>query len=227
MRWIFDQLEFPENGHILDLGCGPGTVWLENQERVLPTWQVTMMDLSEGMVSKAREGLGDQNHRYGCADAQNLPFPANTFDAVIANHMLYHVPDFQRAIIEVARVLKPKGMFYAATNGSTHMIELFKLINDFAPEVNYQGPGLSFDLENGKEQLAPWFKTVEKREYLDSLKITESRPLADYIKSMSSIGFGSLNKDAEALNAYIQNLLDKQGVIKISKSVGVFVCKSK
>ena len=184
MRWVFNQFEFPKEAHILDLGCGPGTVWVENRERVLPTWQITMMDISEGMVVNAREDLGDQTHKYGCVNAQHLPFPGNTFDIVIANHMLYHVPDFQRAVLEITRVLKTGGLFYAATNGPFHMTELFELINDFAPEINYQGPGLSFDLENGEEQLVPWFETVEKREQPNSLKITKAKSLADYIKSM-------------------------------------------
>ena len=44
---------------------------------------------------------------YAVLDLQALPFPEACFDAVIANHMLYHVPDRPRALAEVQRVLKP------------------------------------------------------------------------------------------------------------------------
>lgn len=61
------------------------------------------------------------------ADAQALPFRDASFDAVIANHMLYHVPDIPRALGEVRRVLKPSGFCYAATMGVANMREVDEL----------------------------------------------------------------------------------------------------
>ena len=54
-------------------------------------------------------------------DAQDLPFDDGTFDVVVANHMLYHVPDPRRAAAEFARVLRPGGVLLAATNGPQHL----------------------------------------------------------------------------------------------------------
>lgn len=48
-------------------------------------------------------------------DIQNIPYEDNSFDLVIANMMLYHVPDLPRALAEVGRVLKPEGKLYTAT----------------------------------------------------------------------------------------------------------------
>ena len=54
-------------------------------------------------------------------DAQELPFPDDAFDVVVANHMLYHVPEPARAAAEIGRVLRPDGLLLAATNGPDHL----------------------------------------------------------------------------------------------------------
>src|SRR4051794_3247217 len=104
-RWVFDQVDLPAGARVLELGCGPGRLWQENADRLPPAWRLTLTDYSPGMAREAREGL-----RTGLppgaltvlvADAQSLPCPDRAFDAVIANHMLYHVPDRARAYAEV------------------------------------------------------------------------------------------------------------------------------
>lgn len=80
------------------------------------------------MLQAARQQLGEKRFVYAVADAQALPFADATFDAVIANHMLYHIPDLPRALAEIRRVLKPAGRFYASTIGREHMHELDELI---------------------------------------------------------------------------------------------------
>ena len=54
-------------------------------------------------------------------DIQEIPFENETFDVVIANHMLFHVPDLNKALLEVKRVLKGNGIFYSATDGNGGM----------------------------------------------------------------------------------------------------------
>ncbi|MEI6580515.1 MAG: class I SAM-dependent methyltransferase, partial [Eubacteriales bacterium] len=57
-------------------------------------------------------------------DIQDIPYENNSFDIVIANHMLYHVPNMEKALSEVFRVLKPDGCFYATTLGRNSLKEL-------------------------------------------------------------------------------------------------------
>src|SRR6476659_6350559 len=57
-RWIFDHIELASDGLVLELGCGPGFLWLENIERVPTTWSVTLSDFSPGMLQDARANLG-------------------------------------------------------------------------------------------------------------------------------------------------------------------------
>src|SRR5206468_935801 len=123
---VFAQLALPSTARILEIGCGPGRLWVENAARIPPGWALTLSDFSPGMAQEARRNLQTvaQPARYLVCDAQALPFAAGHFDAVIANHMLYHVPDRARAFAAIRRVLRPGGTFYAATNGPAHLREL-------------------------------------------------------------------------------------------------------
>ncbi len=133
LPWVFDHLQaLPPTSAVLELGCGPGTLWQENAERIPPQWAVTLTDYSHGMVMEARRQVGSRApaFHFAQADAQSLPFADAAFDAVIANHMLYHVPDRERAYREISRVLRPGGQFFAATNGRNALVAL---TDRFAP----------------------------------------------------------------------------------------------
>ena len=127
-RWVFDHFKLDEGSSVLEVGCGPGLLWLSNRHRIPASWQISLTDFSPGMLQEAREWLGEERFVYEVADAQALPFADARFDAVIANHMLYHVPDLPRALTEIQRVLKPGGHFYASTIGLERMHELDELI---------------------------------------------------------------------------------------------------
>jgi ubiquinone/menaquinone biosynthesis C-methylase UbiE len=88
-------------------------------------------------------------------DIQALPFADGEFDAVVANFMLYHVPDVQRGLAEVARVLRPGGRLVAATNGVRQLGELWDLVGrDLSERWDL------FMRETGEEMLRPHFASV-------------------------------------------------------------------
>ncbi len=73
-RWIFEQLDLPPDARILELGCGPGQLWSENEERIPDGWTVTLTDASPGMVRAARERLGpDRRMAFRVAAARDIP----------------------------------------------------------------------------------------------------------------------------------------------------------
>ena len=84
---------------MLTLGCGPGILWKTNAERVPSDWTVVVSDFSSGMVAEARANLNDGPNEFavGMVNAETIPFADECFDAVTANHMLYHVPDREAA----------------------------------------------------------------------------------------------------------------------------------
>jgi ubiquinone/menaquinone biosynthesis C-methylase UbiE len=125
-RWVFDGYDFAPDADVLELGCGNGLMWRENGDRIPPGWRITLTDLSPGMVETVRTALGDRAE-YAVVDAESLPFSDGSFDAVIANHMLFHVENRPRALAEIARVLRPGGVFRATTIGREHLRRLREL----------------------------------------------------------------------------------------------------
>ncbi|MBN2502589.1 MAG: methyltransferase domain-containing protein [Anaerolineales bacterium] len=226
LAWQFDQFNFPVEAQVLELSCGPASLWVENVDRLPSGVAFTLSDLSAGMVARARDRLM-QTARQFCflvVDAQSIPFPDGHFDIVSANHMLYHVPDRARALAEIARVLRPDGVLYAATNGDTHLAELHELVNAFDPGLDYRGPvSLGFSLENGTAQLEKWFSKVEMRRYEDALEVTEARPLVDYVLSMNSLEKPVSAAQAQEMEAFFQARIDADGAIHISKAPGTFI----
>ena len=177
-RWIFDQFRFPPQARLLELACGTGDLWLENAGRIPAGWQITLSDLSPGMVQKTRQALepGWRPFRFKVIDAQAIPFDDGSLDGVVANHMLYHVPDRDRALSEVRRVLKPGGRFYTSTIGGAHLREIGDLVARFDPGLSMWGerPTDAFTLENGAAQLERWFGEVRLARYEDGLLVTEN-----------------------------------------------------
>lgn len=225
-RWVFDHFEAPDNARILEIGCGTGKLWLANQDRIPQSWSLTLTDSSEGMIERTRQSLKDlQIHPHtAVADASSLPFTNATFDAVVANHVMYHVDDKDRAFVEVVRVLRPGGRFYTATNGIAHMQELFQMLygsND--KNVVIEG---GFSLEDGREQLEKWFSRVKLYEFENSLEVTGAQALIDYAFSTSSSQSLSPEQKEEFIRK-VREQIAREGSIHITKSTGLFEAKNK
>lgn len=220
--WFFDQMTLSPRSSILEVGCGSAQLWLRNIGRIPAGWDITLSDASAGMVQEASQNLRDSTHpfRFKVADAQTLQFADDTFDAVIANHMLYHVPDRIRALSEICRVLRPGGRFYAATIGRTHMRELNDLLHRVAPFVTVYGQA-EFALENGAQEIAAWFSDVSLVRYEDGLVVTESEPLIAHI--LSSRAASVLTPEhIRKLISQVEHELATHGAIRITKDTGLF-----
>lgn len=225
VRWNFDQLDLPATCRVLEVGCGPGYLWLENRDRIPAGWQITLTDLSPGMIDTAQKNLHNlqRSFAFEVADAQTLPFDDRRFDAVIANHMLYHVPDRERVYAEFRRVLRSGGKLYAATNGTTHLRELHDLAQSLSiRSALWQPDTAGFRLENGGEELTRWFADVEMRRYADGLIVTEAEPLVAFMVSMADINEFNVEGRA-ALVAQVEQRIIEHGPIRITKDAGLFV----
>jgi ubiquinone/menaquinone biosynthesis C-methylase UbiE len=232
--WYLDQLEVPTGSRILEIGCGPAALWQDQLARIPPSWRLILSDVSPGMVHAAQKNTQNRQPagalHYANLDAQAIPFPNAAFDAVLANHMLYHVPNLPCALAEIRRVLKAGGQLFAATNGETNMTGLDELVERlapaFAPRSNPQVEHWrsAFTLENGPGSLAPFFQTVRLKRYTDDLVITQAQPVIDYVLSMQR----NFEKPAsqEQINAFQHALEDElcaRGSITIHKDVGLLI----
>jgi len=96
---------------VLDVGCGTGD-FLRLLAPIVSPGTAVGVDLSETMIAEAHqrsaENVGNLSFRVG--SVLELPFPAESFDRVIATQLLLHVPDPQRALVEIKRVLAPSGV---------------------------------------------------------------------------------------------------------------------
>lgn len=230
MAWVFDQLSMLPGSRVLELGCGPGTLWEANRARLGGVGSVTLTDLSPGMVRTARASLEamESLFRFGVVDADALPFPNGTFDVVIANHMLYHVLRRRRALDEMARALRTGGTLYATTVGTAHMRALWQLLVPIVPDILARVGAVSrgFTLENGGDLLGEVFSEVELRDYEDALAITEVAPVLGYLASAVTM-MDVMLTDAQwqALAEAIAERIEAEGALRVAKASGLFVAQ--
>jgi SAM-dependent methyltransferase len=159
---------------ILEVGCGWGELaeWVGRETGA----EVVAVDLSPRMVELARERGVDA--RIG--DVQALPFADGEFDVAIAAWMLYHVPDLDRGVAELARVLRPGGRLVVATNSRFHLLELRELVGS--------GPStLKFSREDGDEHLGRQFAQVARVDLDGRLEFADRAEVEEYVRASISM----------------------------------------
>jgi SAM-dependent methyltransferase len=161
--------------NVLEVGGGQGEL-AERMQTELGA-AVTFLDQSERMVELARARRVADAH---VGDVQSLPFADATFDTAVAAWMLYHVPDLDRALGEIARVLEPGGRLVAVTNSVRHLEELRDLFGSILP-----GFQETFNAENGEEHLRRHFVRVERTDAEVVAVVDDRQLLVDYQRSLS------------------------------------------
>lgn len=226
-NWLYDQYHFCGDENILEIGCGNGQLWMMNKAKISETLKITLSDLSYGMIADAKDNLGEKtNIRYVQADAQHLPFEDNSFDVVIANHVMFYLKDLSLALKEIKRVLKKDGVFFASTYGSHHMKEIRELVQDFNPKVTLSPVSLFdvFGLDNGKDILTPYFNKIEQRNYDDHLEVTDMDEVANYIMSCHGNQLEYISQDYDGFRKLLRTKMKNKKFFYITKEAGLFIC---
>jgi SAM-dependent methyltransferase len=184
---LWDVIVAAAPQRVLEVGQGPGEL-SERIQRELGA-EVVAIDVSERMVELARARGVDAR----VADVQELPFADDHFDLVVAAWVLFHVPDLDRGLAEVARVLRPGGRFAAVTNSEHHLGEARSL-------AGFSMVGrVPFSRENGEQVLGRHFAQVERID-VDGWVVFP---------------------DTEAVRAYLRTLvLGKQAAEQVPERVG-------
>jgi SAM-dependent methyltransferase len=160
---------------VLEVGCGRGEL-AELIAREVGA-EVHAVDQSERMVELTRaRGV---EARVG--DVQDLPFPDGSFDCALAAWMLYHVPDLDRGLAELARVLRPGGRLVAVTNSNENLRELWSLLGEEALRRRHP-----FSAENGEAALRRRFGRVERREARGTVTFPDREAALRYVQASAT-----------------------------------------
>lgn len=221
-QWIMSHYEIGPHFRILELGCGTGDMWKGQLDLLQGGAHLTLTDFSAGMLEQARQNTsGCPNIDYQIVNIQDIPFPDASFDMVIANMMLYHVPDLHKGLSEVRRVLKQGGKFYCATYGEHGIMEF---VNDTLRQYGIHGEiGKTFTLQNGASSLKQHFADVRLLTREDGLAISCVDDFVDYVLSLSSLtGISELSRDL-LHSAFEEKMIE--GILYVPKEYGMFICK--
>ena len=202
---------------------------VQNKEKLPENISLTLCDISEGMLRDAKRNLGGEDSRFAFRsfDCQEIPFPDEQFDMIIANHVLFYCDDLDKTLKEIKRVLKPEGVFFCSAYGADHMAQISRLVQDFDSRIILSADKLyeKFGRENGPSLLGPYFSKVEWHRYEDSLLVTQAEPLIAYILSCHG------NQNQYILDRYkeFRSFVSKKTAdgFYITKDAGFFACRSK
>ena len=199
VAWTLDAVDWKPDAVVLDIGCGAGKHYPGLLDRA-PSLSYHALDLSPFMLSRH-----PAQDRIALGDAIQLPYADDSFDVVMANHVLYHLRRLDDSLIEIKRVLKPDGWLLAATNSLHSLAELQVLIRRAYVLLSANGaqahpPGLASDafaLENGIRILARHFYAVVRHDLPAQLIFDEVDPALAYLDNMRELRQHCLPDDVD------------------------------
>jgi ubiquinone/menaquinone biosynthesis C-methylase UbiE len=224
--WVAAQMPLDEGARLLDVGCGPGWFWASCGP--LPAdLDLTLVDRSPAMVADALDRCSSL-----ClgrlagepADAVSLPFPDAHFDGVIAMHMLYHVDDPEKAMAEMARVLKPGGFLAVTTNGTGNMRQIYELTTVFGG-MPIDPAAARFGFAEAEDVMRRTFGSVSVQRHPSRLRVTEPE---DVFLAMTSFPPGEDAGEAElsAFRNAIHAAFERGGgAIETEQERGLFISR--
>lgn len=232
VQWVIASLKWRGDEQVLDIGSGAGSYY-EALKQKAPDVAYTGLDTSAGMLQKHPAKSECIN-----ADALELPFADDCFDVIMANHMMYHLPDIDTAITEFRRVLKPEGVLMVATNSTQSMPELqvlmrraiLLLTRTAGTQVRPPVPASDlFALENGSRKLSHYFYAVVRHDLPSKLLFPDTEPLMRYLESTRSLREPQLPEDVNwddvmmIMSQQATHLVNHLGEMSINKLAGVLL----
>jgi SAM-dependent methyltransferase len=225
LDWTLDHVDARAGMRLLDAGCGPGNY---HPRLIRDGVSIVASDMSPGMVREAAA----RPIATVVADAQRLPFAPASFDRVMANHMLYHVPDIPAALAEFRRVLRPGGRAVFATNAVGNNRRMFELHHAAARECGFTvsaGVTSRFSLDS-LAMVHEVFPSARVEVLRNAFIFPEAEPILRYYASfMVDMIDRPLPDDAHrprlmaAMRGRVEELIAREGPLRIPKDAGCFV----
>ena len=226
-NWLVPRMAIPAAAEILEIGCGPGWLWDEWSGVLPPSVGIVLTDLSDGMVSEAATRVAATGKFETVvaqqADAQKLPFETDRFDRVVSTHMLYHLPDPEAGVREIARVLAEDGWGIVATNGTRHMRQMWEIRGDVFDIETIDNTLDVFGADIAFPMLRRHFTHVEWQRFDDDLDIDDAEAILAYICSAPPGEDATDAQLVELRREISARFVD--GSMTVDKDVGVFICR--
>lgn len=202
-----DLARISKDETVIDFGCGNALVWSRAMERGELPADLTLVDLSTGMLAAASAALGDATPTLIEHDL-TLPLKLERrFDTVCAFHMLYHLAKPLDAMDEMLRHIKPGGRGIIHLNAVGHLAILRQLISDFEGGTLVSDTFIQGD-PSPEAAMDHWranFDTSNSVDAIQDLHVTESGPLLAYILSIETL-HGNRYKDPDRRQAFADYL---------------------
>jgi ubiquinone/menaquinone biosynthesis C-methylase UbiE len=225
--WVAQHLDVPPEADILDIGCGPAWFWPEAVSVLPQDLNLTLFDQSPGMVEEALarcRPLAFKTLDGKVGDAASLPFEDESFDALIAMHMLYHVKDQSRAIAEFHRVLKPNGLLVVTTNGRENLQQLYAMTTVFGSAPTDPAAEM-FGLDRAQELMAAQFGNALVEIHPTTMRVTDPEVVFLALTSYPP-GDRAPADQLAAFKARIDAAFENgNGGIDVTQQVGVIVSR--
>ncbi len=187
-RWTFKNFKFDKGYKVLEIGCGNGALWSKNIEVLEEGIEVVLTEVCEDILNEAKKNLNNYSDRFTfqISDPSNIPYEDESFDIIIANHILFYMKDIDKVLLEINRLLKKNGYFYCSTIDDSHMKELEELIMGYSNNITISKDKLvhNFGLKNVEEILENYFKDISKYLYKDTLIVNNTKGILEYIYSI-------------------------------------------
>lgn len=226
--WLYQIIRPAPGEELLEIGCGNGELWHRNLSNLPGGVQICLSDISEGMVQEVQDLLPAlPQFSFAVIDGQDIPKPPESFDKVIANHVLFYFRSLDDGLQEISRVLKPGGTFFCTTYGRNHMKEISRVVKEFDARIALSDIKLDeiFGLEQGETFLRRHFSDVAMIPYEDSLKVNEAGPLMEYILSCHGNQHEFLSDRYSEFRNFLGKKIAKKGYFSVTKQAGIFICR--
>ena len=229
MDWVFEFIIKGGALDILEVGSGIGNLWNQPSNDLPKNSKLLLSDFSWGIIKDAKATILNKPIQFASFDVQQLPLSGQSKDLIIANHMLYHLPDLNSSLSEISRVLRKDGTFICTSNGLNHMTEIAtwvqealdpkKVKKDYLAdwEVAIEG----FSVNNGESILNKFFLQVKYFPFEDKLVIDDPMAIVDYLASSSLYQINE--KKQEIIFHHLEKLLERNNKLEVRKESGLFL----
>jgi SAM-dependent methyltransferase len=231
--FLLSHLEARPDLVLLDVGCGHGAQHLRLRQQRM---RIVGLDRSPGMLAEARAQAREAalDVRLCRGDAERIPLRDASVQRVMANHMLYHVPDPRAALREMRRVLAPRGRIVLGTNAADSGRRLIELHNELARRLGYGVPPTlyqSFSLGH-LPLVREVFPTAKLKVRSDAFVFPDppsairyyASALLDHVEPRPSDDHHR-RELLQLMVPEIQTIIDREGIFRVPKNAGCFVAE--